>query len=131
MIVTKLNATTQKSYYGKAMILEDDNFIVLRSYDTEVIAIDKEKNTIIRLWNGWSKTTNNHINDFLRLYGFSAMSKKEWLNMPCVNSEPTYHMYYSTGFCTHKSNILLTETEAEKEVNRITANNSRLYVWYE
>ena len=131
MTITKLNATTQKSYYGKAVIIADDDFIVLKSYDTEVIAIDRKNNTIIRLWNGWSKTTQNHINDFLKLYGFNAMSKKEWLNMPCVNDEPTYNMYYSTGFYTHKSNILLTETEAEKEVERITENNNRIMAWYE
>ena len=126
-----LKATYQKSYYKKAKVFMDDDFIVLRSYDTDVIAIDREKNKIIRLWNGWSKTTSIHINDFLKQNGFSTLNKKEWLAMECINPEPVYNMYYSTGFYTHKSNILLTEQEAEQEYNRISENNPRLTVWYE
>lgn len=131
MTITNLIATTQKSYYEKAKVIVDDYFITLRSYDTNVIAIEKSTNKLVRLWNGWSKTTANHINDFLKLYGFNTMSKKEWLNMPCVNNENVYSIYISTGFYTHKSNILLTETEAEKEIERITENNNRIMAWYE
>ena len=80
MTITTLKATTQKSYYGKATIFTDDDFIVLRSYNTDVIAIDRSDNKIIRLWEGWSSTTQKHINDFLKLYGFKALSKKRMVN---------------------------------------------------
>ena len=64
MTTIKLTPTKQKSYYNKALIMIDNDFIVLRSYETDVIAIDRHENKIIRLWSGWSKTTSNHINDF-------------------------------------------------------------------
>lgn len=126
-----LKATLQKDYYKKAQVFINDDFIVLRSYDTDVISIDRSKNKIIRLWSGWSVTTAKHINDFLIQYGFKALSKKEWLNMPCVNNEPVYNIYMSNGFFTRKSNILLTETEAENEINRLYEKNNLWSVWYE
>lgn len=126
-----LKATLQKDYYKKAQVFINDDFIVLRSYNTDVIAIDRSKNKIVRLWSGWSVTTAKHINDFLIQYGFKALSKKEWLMLPCVNNDPVYNICISNGFFTHKSNILLTEEEAENEINRIQKNNSRFYAWYE
>ena len=135
MTKTYLTATLQKSYYKKAVVFSDNDFIVLRSYNTDVVAIDKAANKIIRLWNGWSRTTSNHINDFLTQYGFARISKKEWLAMECVNPEPTYNIYISTGFTTHKSNIQLTEAEAAVEVDRLEKQNNNSYFsrhyWYE
>ena len=51
--------------------------------------------------------------------------------MQCLNNDPVYNIYISNGFFTHKSNILLTEEEAENEIERIQENNSRCYAWYE
>ena len=126
-----LNATLQKSYYGKAKIIEDDYVMILKSYDTQVLAIIKENKKIVRLWNGWSRTTANHVNDFLMQNGFKSLSKKEWLNLPCEKSDPVYNVYMSTGFYTHKCPALLTETEAEKEIERIYNNNNTVVAWYE
>lgn len=132
MTTKKLTATLQKSYYGKAVITEDDDFIVLRSYNTDVVAIDKSNNKIIRLWNGWSVTTSKHVNDFLKQNGFNMLSKKEWLALPCINNESVYSVYMSNGFSTYKSNILLTEREADKEVERLEKiHNNRVTAWYE
>jgi urate oxidase len=126
-----LEATLQKSYYGKAKVFYDDKFIVLKSYNTHVIAIDKQKNTIVRLWSGYSKTTMNHINDFLLQYGFNKISKNEWLQLPCVNEKRVFNVYISNGFYNHKSTALLTEDEAQKEVEKIISRGTRAFVWYE
>ena len=49
-----LPATRQKSFYGKARIIEDVNGeIFLRSYDTLVAYINKA-GEFIRLWDGYS-----------------------------------------------------------------------------
>ena len=71
-----LKATFQKDYYKKAQVFIDDDFIVLKSYNTDVVAIDKKENKIIRLWAGWSKTTSLHINDFLKQNGFNIIKKR-------------------------------------------------------
>lgn len=126
-----LKATLQKSYYRKAQVFEDDSFLVLRSYDTDVLAIDKVKNKLVRLWNGWSATTAKHINDFLLQNGFGKLSKKEWLALPCVNDEPVYNVYLSTGFFTHKSPALLTVAECENTIENLSEKRPNLMVWYE
>lgn len=73
-----LPATRQKSFYGKASIIEDVNGeIFLRSYDTLVAYINKA-GEFIRLWDGYSVTTMNHINDFLRFFNIPGGGKKWW-----------------------------------------------------
>jgi hypothetical protein len=130
-IKTELKATLQKSYYGKAQVYVNDYYIVLKSYNTYVLAIDRKTNKLIRHWNGWSSTSAKHINDFLMQYGFSPVSKKQWLAMPCDNNTAVFNVYYSTGFVTHKGTALLTEKECEKEVEKTLKNRPRLYCWYE
>ena len=73
-----LPATCQKSFYGKASIIEDTNGeIFLRSYDTLVAYINKA-GKFIRLWDGYSVTTMNHVNDFLRCFNIPGGGKKWW-----------------------------------------------------
>lgn len=74
----ELKATRQKSYYGKAKILESDNVIALCSYDTIVCYIDKQTNEFFRTWWGWSATTSKHVADFMRLNGLEPLCKKDW-----------------------------------------------------
>lgn len=126
-----LVATLQKSYYGKAKVRIENGVEILRSYDTDVFAYDTINGNIMKLWNGYSKTTMNHINDFLLQHGFPTIGKKEWLSLPCENDEPVYNVYMSNGFYTHKGTYLLTEKEAEKEVERLTANNQYRMAWYD
>lgn len=75
----------QKSFYGKAIVTEYNNrFSILTSYTTEVAMI---KNGIFyRLWNGYSVTTQNHINEYRQQNGMEKLSKSEWLSIP-VNTE--------------------------------------------
>lgn len=77
----KLPATRQKSFYGKASVIEDNNGeIFLRSYDTLVCYIDNNGN-VKRLWDGYSVTTMKHINDFLMLFDLPGGGKKWWLSL--------------------------------------------------
>lgn len=80
MEIYELNATTQKSYYGKALIIEDDKTIKLQSYTTIVAELNKKTRELTI--SGWySMTTSKHINDFLRALGScKRLSKKEMYN---------------------------------------------------
>lgn len=77
----ELKATTQKSYYGKAQVFESDAIIALKSYDTFVCYMDKTTGEFVRCWGDWSRTTANHVNDFLKLIGKEKVNKKEWEKM--------------------------------------------------
>ena len=112
MTTTKLTATLQKDYYGKAHILIDDNYIILKSYDTLVLAIHRKTNNLVRLWSGWSSTTAKHINDFLLQNGFNRINKKEWLNMPCYNTDETFN-------------------ECETTISRLYNSRPNCRAWYE
>ena len=77
MKIYELNARNQKSYYGKALVLENDNTIKLQSYET-IVAVFNKKTNVLKI-NGWySMTTSKHINDFAKMCGYyKGLSKKE------------------------------------------------------
>ena len=54
----------QKSFYGKARTYRNKDCIYLISYNTIVCYIDTRHYQIHRLWDGYSKTTLMHINEF-------------------------------------------------------------------
>lgn len=75
-VIEKLQARfdSRASFYGKAEIIEYNNILYLKSYDTIVAKIENGKAVV----NGWySQTTARHINEFLKQNDFKAMSKKE------------------------------------------------------
>ena len=94
MTITNLKPTrSEKSFYGKAKVIRtDDGVITLKSYDTEVCAIDSTGN-FVRLWRdyvidsygnvkeGYSSTTMRHINAFRETYGLEPINKKQWENL--------------------------------------------------
>lgn len=66
----------QKSFYGKAKVIEESGVSKLLSYDT-IVAEYNSSTKEIKI-NGWySDTTMRHINAFRNLYGFDKMSKKD------------------------------------------------------
>ena len=69
----------QKSFYGKALVYDyGDGRRELQSYDTTVCRITAT-GEVQRLWDGWSATTQRHINSFLRLYGYENLcGKANW-----------------------------------------------------
>lgn len=77
MEIYELHATNQKSYYGKALIIDEKNKLKLQSYTTIVAYFDKKLNHLHI--NGWySMTTSKHINDFAKMCGYGkGLSKKE------------------------------------------------------
>lgn len=75
----------QKSFYGKAKVTECDGVKTLRSYKTDVCKIVDGK--LIKLWNGYSATTMNHIRAFCDKYGVEYGGKKWWDSLPCDNKK--------------------------------------------
>lgn len=66
----------RKSFYGKAMVIERGDEIILVSYDTEVAYI-KDSQPYVR--DAYSHTTLRHIKEFLKQHGFKAESKYQIL----------------------------------------------------
>lgn len=79
--MNELQATQQKSFYGKATThTTTDGTVILTSYATNVAKIKNGK--LVRLWGGWSATTQRHINAFCETYGLPTINKKQWEAMP-------------------------------------------------
>lgn len=115
MYETILKATRQKSYYGKAAVIDTDGKKSLRSYETIVCAFDPETGNFTRLWGGWSRTTSNHVNDFRRLFGLPALSKKEWESLPVSGPTATgerYKVEFSNGFVSWVANTIFDSAAA-------------------
>lgn len=71
-----------KSFYGKAIVtVYSDGTADLKSYETTVCRITTT-GEFKRFWNGYSATTARHINEFRMQYGLTAITKKEWLDIP-------------------------------------------------
>ena len=78
--------SAQKSFYKKAYVKwYYGDKAILYSYGTPVCAITYKDNKIHRLWGGYSRTTMNHVNEFIAQYFFlyfhEKLSKKDWYEM--------------------------------------------------
>ena len=74
---SELKATSQKSFYKKAYVLEDEKGnLFLKSYDTIVCGIIN--GIFKKFWDGYSRTTQTHINDFRNAHNMGTLCKKEW-----------------------------------------------------
>lgn len=65
----------QKSFYGKARIVQMRNRQRLESYNTPIMEKYPD-GSVMRLWGGWSATTGKHIK------AFCGMNKKEFCSLP-------------------------------------------------
>ena len=63
----------RKSFYKKAYVIEEVGSRTLYSYNTPILREDATGYT--RLWDGYSATTQRHIN------AFCGMGKKEFTSM--------------------------------------------------
>lgn len=84
--LTPAAMTAQKSFYGKAKVIETDGETLLQSYDITVCKIDKS-GEFVRMWSGYSATTMRHINAFIEMFGISGGGKKWWDALP-VEEKP-------------------------------------------
>lgn len=72
-----------KSFHQKARVRENARGEkLLFSYGTAVCKLDAGGN-FVRLWDGYSATTQRHINSFIRFYGSRQQcGKAAWLKTP-------------------------------------------------
>ena len=66
----------RKSFYKKAKIKQEDNKIILISYNTEVAIIEDNKAYVKETY---SPTTLRYIKEFLKQNGFKAENKNQIL----------------------------------------------------
>lgn len=70
---------------NKAIIIPVDGGFLLKSYYTTVAAFIN--GTFFKTWQGYSVTTMKHINAFRHYFGFSALNKKGWIELPTIDFE--------------------------------------------
>lgn len=70
----------EKRISDRAIVVVYEEHPTLISYWTQVCCVKAGK--LVRLWDGWSATTANHVREFCKMYGLRAPNKKEWLAMP-------------------------------------------------
>lgn len=77
----------RKSFYQKARVRETARGEkLLLSYGTVVCKLDAGGN-FVRLWGGYSATTQRHVNSFIRFYGSRQQcGKAAWLKTPVERS---------------------------------------------
>lgn len=68
--------TSQKSFYGKAIVSQLGNEVQLTSYQTTVAEINTDKREI-KLNGYYSTTTAKHIRAFCSMYTDEAITKKQ------------------------------------------------------
>ena len=81
--------SNRKSFYKKAKIITNGDTITLHSYDTDVCSYNLKTHTFKKLWNGYSQTTMEHINEFCNQYDLATFNKKQRDAYPCDNKENT------------------------------------------
>ena len=77
----------RQSFYGKAIVTEySDKLAILTSYTTEVARI--ENGVFVRMWSGYSQTTQRHVNAFRSTYGLETITGTEWKKLPVDTHNP-------------------------------------------
>lgn len=77
----ELECHGRKSFYKKAMYEEKRGIVTLFSYGTKIISVKGDK--VKKFWDGYSVTTQRHINEFLYQQLGETLSKNEYINLPC------------------------------------------------
>lgn len=66
----------RKSFYGKAVVVQEEGTTKLKSYNTTVCSI-VDSNVILNSAWTYSNTTVTHVCTFLRRFGFNVNSKSD------------------------------------------------------
>lgn len=85
----ELKSTSQKSFYRKAYVLQDEkgNFY-LQSYDSVVCGVIN--GIFKKFWDGYSRTTQKHVNDFRKANGMDTLNKKDWESLSVDTDQMSY-----------------------------------------
>lgn len=71
-------ADGRKSFYKKAVLLDDEKGTrILKSYDTQVCKLISG-GAFVKMWDGYSATTQRHINAFRAHCRLPGITKKQW-----------------------------------------------------
>lgn len=112
---------SNKSFYGKAHVREENGEVILRSYNTDVCKIDSKGN-FRKLWNGYSKTTLSHVIAFCDEYGIACDGTKKWwtgLQNEGGKSEQ-YVVIQTNGLFEHKTQVVFDDYyDAEEYANTL------------
>lgn len=66
MITLELRPTDgRKSFYGKAVVAQSGETVMLFSYNTTVCSYNTTTGDFKRFWSGYSATTMRHVNAFI------------------------------------------------------------------
>lgn len=87
-------ADGRKSFYNKAVVIEDRGVKTLYSYNTPVCRINR-RGRVQRLWSGESATTMRHVNAFLDTYGIDGGGVYWWRALPVEKVKGIKEMSYS------------------------------------
>ena len=75
-------ADGRKSFYGKAKMVQYDEYWAVISYGQEVALVRKTEEGMVeltRIWMGYSHTTMRHINSAMSMLGASQkITKRQW-----------------------------------------------------
>ena len=74
-----------KSFYHRALLIENGKYKILKSYDTIICAFDPDTNSVYRCIQDSdlvTVTTNRHIRSFMYHFMGYRLSRKEFLNLP-------------------------------------------------
>ena len=83
-MITELKVNCQKSFYGKALMIEVEGVVKLQSYDTIVAKYNKNSMTI-EIFDYFSQTTMRHINSFVSLYTNKVLRKADVVGGLTIN----------------------------------------------
>lgn len=131
MLELKPKFSRRKSFYKKAHItFTSDNEIVLISYTTKVAKYNANTKQFTKLWNGYSRTTMEHIAEFCAQFEIPfTPNKKNWLSLPFNNDKTRYYVEGTNGFVTHKCKETLFDNYYDAEIYADNLNNDFWHFW--
>lgn len=79
--------TCRKSFYGKAHVIETENYYYLKSYDTYMCRVLKGTKNVERLSGASSNTTSCHLSAFYTKFNLGDYTGKKFYSLDRVNPE--------------------------------------------
>lgn len=95
-LLAPCSCDTALSFYGKAIIIEDSDYIKLQSYDTIVCIFDKTYNRV-KINGYYSMTTGRHIRSFLAYLGMNTDGLLKGAN--CRSFKQFVEKYHEFTIC--------------------------------